>query len=231
MAKPTDKLEWIPDDTTNITEPSGAKKTNGFIAEKPPFQFHNWIFNICSQWINYLDELVPSLAYNIVISSDPGADYATLAAYIADAPAAGDRVYMSVDEVFAATLVIPDNILLNLQRDKTISTTTDVDPLMQVGDNTHLEGDFHIEGYADSVLGSIVQMVGDNSLIDNIIMTHTGSSGFTRGLQFTSGVVLNRAHGTVDDASVISAVSNDAGNNSNYYLMSNQSQWIQSTVI
>jgi len=57
--KPTDKPEWIPDNTTNITDP-GAKATNGWGdsgVEAAPSEAFNWFWNRTSQWIDYLDSL------------------------------------------------------------------------------------------------------------------------------------------------------------------------------
>ena len=54
--KPTGKPEWIPDDTTNITDP-GAKATNGWLSgDAAPSEAFNWFWNLASQWIDYQDE-------------------------------------------------------------------------------------------------------------------------------------------------------------------------------
>ena len=55
--KPTDKPEWIPDNTTNITDP-GSKATNGWLTgDTAPSEAFNWFWNRTSQWIDYLDSL------------------------------------------------------------------------------------------------------------------------------------------------------------------------------
>ena len=55
--KPTQKPAWIPDNTTNITDP-GSKATNGWLTgDTAPSQGFNWFWNRVSQWINYQDGL------------------------------------------------------------------------------------------------------------------------------------------------------------------------------
>lgn len=54
--KPTEDIGWIPDNTTNIVDPS-ARKTAGYVdgvLGTPPAGEHNWIFNRLSQWQKYL---------------------------------------------------------------------------------------------------------------------------------------------------------------------------------
>ncbi len=80
MGLPTYPL-WIPDNTTGIGVPPGGKLAVGWLsAEKPPYQYMNWFFNIVSQWINRLG----ANAYTVVVGSAAYCTHATLAAAIAD---------------------------------------------------------------------------------------------------------------------------------------------------
>lgn len=55
LIKPTDTLGWIPNNTTNITDP-GAKKTAGFTSlMKVSANENNWLFNRTSQWVDFLN--------------------------------------------------------------------------------------------------------------------------------------------------------------------------------
>lgn len=56
VSKPTKYPEWADGGSAVITEPSGAKKLLGWIIEKPPYQFFNWLFNLIYQWINWFDQ-------------------------------------------------------------------------------------------------------------------------------------------------------------------------------
>lgn len=57
--KPTKLPEWASGVGAAITEPSGSKKTTGWVAEKPPHQWFNWLLNLIYQWLGYFDDLVP----------------------------------------------------------------------------------------------------------------------------------------------------------------------------
>lgn len=52
--KPAKKPEWA-DGASAIIEPSDAKKALGWVVEKPPHQFFNWLFNLIWQWIVYFE--------------------------------------------------------------------------------------------------------------------------------------------------------------------------------
>lgn len=57
VTKPTKYPQWASDGTTGqIVEPSTAKKALGWIIEKPPFQFFNWLFNLIYQWVEWFDQ-------------------------------------------------------------------------------------------------------------------------------------------------------------------------------
>lgn len=57
MAQPTDLPRWSTDPGTT-TEPTEAKKDDGFVAgEKPAAQTHNWLFNTIYLWCDYLKNL------------------------------------------------------------------------------------------------------------------------------------------------------------------------------
>lgn len=55
MAKPTDKPEWASGGGALITTPISAKKLVGWIVEKPPLQFFNYLAYWTWQWINYFE--------------------------------------------------------------------------------------------------------------------------------------------------------------------------------
>jgi hypothetical protein len=57
MAQPTDLPRWSTDPGTT-TEPTEAKKDDGFVAgEKPAAQTHNWLFNTIYLWCDYLKNI------------------------------------------------------------------------------------------------------------------------------------------------------------------------------
>jgi len=52
--KPTVVANWA--DTGTITDPGAAKRTLGWVAEDPPFEFFNYLHNAAGQWMAWLDE-------------------------------------------------------------------------------------------------------------------------------------------------------------------------------
>lgn len=80
MAKPS-YVGWIPDNTTGIATPPGGKLATGWLsAEKPPFQYMNWFFNLVSQWVNFLGPSAPT----VLVGAAAYCTHATLAAAVAD---------------------------------------------------------------------------------------------------------------------------------------------------
>lgn len=59
--KPLKKPEWASGGSAEIIEPGPAKKLLGWIVEKPPFQFFNWLFNTIYLWVNYFEESTDDL--------------------------------------------------------------------------------------------------------------------------------------------------------------------------
>lgn len=55
MAKPTLKPIWATGGGAAIVEPSGPKKALGWVVEKPPHEFFNWLLNLIYQWIEWFD--------------------------------------------------------------------------------------------------------------------------------------------------------------------------------
>lgn len=53
--KPAKKPEWADGGGSAIIEPSDAKKALGWVVEKPPHQFFNWLLNLIWQWIVYFE--------------------------------------------------------------------------------------------------------------------------------------------------------------------------------
>src|SRR5260221_10162312 len=56
MAKPSSLPRWA-DSGGAITEPSSGKKDVGWVAEKPPYQYFNWLLNLIYTWLLWLDRI------------------------------------------------------------------------------------------------------------------------------------------------------------------------------
>ena len=136
--KPTENVDW--DATGEIVTPSAGRKTAGWLFNiKPPAQNFNWLWNLLGLQQFYSNAQVEDW---IVIDSDADeGDYATIAAYIADAPAGGDRLLVKTSETVSAQLVIPNGITIKMLDGKTINSATNIaTSIIKFGSNIIIEG-------------------------------------------------------------------------------------------
>lgn len=64
-SKPSDTVDWAAGG--DIVEPGPSEKDAGFVGgEKPPAEYHNWLFNLLGLWSQYLGDLENnSLTWNV----------------------------------------------------------------------------------------------------------------------------------------------------------------------
>ena len=121
--RPPRDLNWVPDDSTGITVPSQTKQNAGWIVEKPARQFFNFLANRQSRWSHYFSG--QSQEFIVIDSANTNEkDYDTLAAYIADSPAAGDKVLVKETQALTAQMIIPSGITLRLLDGITFTRST-----------------------------------------------------------------------------------------------------------
>jgi hypothetical protein len=121
--RPPRDVNWIPDDATGISVPSTTKQNAGWIVEKVPLEFLNWLWNRCSRWFHYLSG--QSQEFIVIDSTNTNEkDYDTLAAYIADSPAAGDKVLVKETQALTAQMIIPAGITLRILGGITFTRST-----------------------------------------------------------------------------------------------------------
>lgn len=101
MAKPS-YIDWIPDNTTGISTPPSGKLATGWLsAEKPPFQYMNWFFNLVSQWVNFAGPGAPT----VIVGAADYCTHATLAAAVADAGVGTNvRVLLAESQNISSTI-------------------------------------------------------------------------------------------------------------------------------
>lgn len=124
LAKPTKKPRWA-DNGGAITEPSEAKKDVGWIVEKPPYQFFNWIFNILYQWVNYFESVsdLNKSKYDYYVGAS--GTHADLASLIADVGVlAGSTVLILENQVLNAQLIVNKELHIELLPDVSITKGT-----------------------------------------------------------------------------------------------------------
>ncbi len=217
MSKPTSKPDWTDGASSKVSEPSGSKKLQGWLKEEPPpFNFFNWVFYNISQWINFLGG---QEQYNVIISSDPDeADYASLAAYIADSPQAGDRVLIKEDEVLTATLSIPSGIQLTQLKGKKFTIATTFSPVIQFGDGVKTIGDFRLETSNTTTIAKAFSINGDNNHLDNLSLENKSTGTITAAIYIESGVEGNYAQARSINSgggSISSSLDDNSGNDEN----------------
>jgi len=213
MAKPTSTPDWInDDDVTKITTPSGAKQLEGWLpGEKPPYQYFNWFWNLCSKWLQWFDSRTPE--WNIVIDSAANeGDYLTLAAYLADAPASGDRVFIALDEVTTSKITIPAGIKLKFKKGNKITCASDLATVIEFGDDCTTEGDFELYLTHTGTTAEAVSINGHNNNHQNIIVNNTSTGTVTAAIILESGKAGNYVNGEVINSGggTITAVIDDS---------------------
>ncbi|MEW5804677.1 MAG: hypothetical protein AB1847_21515, partial [bacterium] len=174
MAKPATKPNWIPsNDPAKITAPDTDKQNTGWLsAEKPAFQYFNWFWNLISKWISFL---AGNAEYNVIISSDATeADYATLAEYIADSPASGDRVLIKSDQAITSKLTIPSGIKLKLLKGKKLTCSANLTTVIEFGNDIETEGDLLLELSHTGTITEAFVFNGNNNNHPNLIVKNTG---------------------------------------------------------
>ena len=138
--RPPRDLDWIPDDATDINVPSQTKQNAGWIVEKPARQFFNWLANRQSRWTHYFSG--QSQEFIVIDSTNANEkDYDTLAAYIADSPAAGDKVLVKETQALTAQMIIPAGITLRILGGITFTRTTlEASSVIKFGSDVIIEG-------------------------------------------------------------------------------------------
>lgn len=209
MATKPEKTEWTPGAGDRET-PSGAKKNTGWLAdERPPYQFFNWFWYVLSLWQNWL---APAVRHNVIISDNADErDFATLASYIAGAPAAGDRVLITNNQVIAAQLIIPNNITLCIQDGVKFTSAIDLsDSLLEFGSNVVIEGVLVLELSHAGTTDAGIELNGDGNNLD-IVIDNTSTGTLAIGVLVNVATISNLLKGEVKNtgAGAITTVLND----------------------
>lgn len=216
MAKPGSKPFWAT--TGDKTEPSGSKKATGWLKlEKPPYQLMNWLFNKISEWLDYHSG---NAQYNIIVGGDSDErDYATMVAYIADSPSAGDRVSIKGDEVLAATLVIPDGIEVTMLKGNKFTLTTNFSPIIQLGDNVKIKGELRVENSDTGTIAKGFSFNGDSNHSDNLILENKSTGTITDAFYIETGAEGNYSQCRAINSgggAITNDITDNSGNDENY---------------
>ena len=119
-AKPSAKPEWATDGGALVLEPPSGKKTQGWIVEKPPVRYWNWLLLKTYQWIDYLENLTDRVSseYDSIGGSIAAASHTTIEAAIA----AGAKNILVVSPIeLTADVTLGDDVTI---RFKPLATVT-----------------------------------------------------------------------------------------------------------
>lgn len=111
MAKPASHLDWAvgnSDPSTNVIEPSPAKKVSAFSAdERPAYEFFNWMFFRQDEWNKYFEAQTDTFQsrYSVIIGTGVDATHATLAAAVADGAVGVDQWVLIRDSLAVTTAI------------------------------------------------------------------------------------------------------------------------------
>ncbi len=85
LTKPAEKPEWATDGGAEVATPTAPKQAQGWISEKPPYQWFNWLSKWTYLWINYFEDATDRSGseYDAVVGSLSYCTHATLQLAIA----------------------------------------------------------------------------------------------------------------------------------------------------
>ncbi len=84
LSKPAEKPEWATDGAADVLTPAPSKQVLGWISEKPPYQWFNWLAKFTYLWINYFENVTDRVGseFDAVVGSTTAATHATIEAAI-----------------------------------------------------------------------------------------------------------------------------------------------------
>lgn len=84
LSKPVERPEWATDGGADVMTPSGAKQVLGWISEKPPFQWFNWLHKWTYLWLIYFENVADRVdsQFDAVVGSGSACTHSTLEAAI-----------------------------------------------------------------------------------------------------------------------------------------------------
>lgn len=219
--RPPRDVDWIPDNATGISVPGTVKQDAGWLVEKPARQFFNWLWNRASRWFHYLSG--QSQEYIVIDSvNDNEKDYDTLAAYIADAPAAGDKVLVKETQALTAQMIIPDSITLRMLDGINFTrATNEANSVIKFGSDIVIEGVLNLVLSQTGATAKAIEFDGDN-VIGNIDVENSSTGTLTTVHHININKAGNRVDGFIQNTgggTLTNVVVDDSTEDSNYFII------------
>ena len=196
--RPPRDLDWVPDDITGINVPSQAKQNGGWLVEKPARQFFNWMWNRLSRWTHYFSG--QSQEWIVIDSSQANEkDYDTLAAYIADSPASGDKVLVKETQILTAQMVIPSNITLRILDGINFTrATNEATSVIKFSSKIIVEGVLEIVLNQTGIIAKAVEFDGNN-VVGKINVENSSTGTLTTAFHINAAKSANNVNGVAQN--------------------------------
>ncbi len=196
--RPPRDLDWVPDDSTGINVPSQTKQNAGWLVEKPARQFFNWLANRQSRWSHYLSG--QSQEFIVIDSANANEkDYDTLAAYIADSPAAGDKVLVKETQALTAQMIIPGGITLRVLGGVTFTRSTlEANSVIKFGSDIIIEGILNLVLSQTGTTAKGIEFDGDN-VVGKINVENSSTGTLTTAYHINANKTGNGVDGSASN--------------------------------
>ncbi|MCK5610308.1 hypothetical protein KAR91_51020 [Candidatus Pacearchaeota archaeon] len=225
MSRPTlpEKIGWIA--SAKIIDPGSSKKSSGWDpGERPPNQSFNWFWELLTRIWNFCFGTVTK--YNVIIDSDSDrGNYASVASYIADSPAAGDRVLIKVDEVLAATLSIPAGVEISQEKGIKFTLTANFSPIIEFAANSKSKN-IRVENSNTGTIAKGVSINGDDTYHDNLVVENKSTGTITGSVYIEAGTEGNYAQCRSINSgggTITNDLTDNSGNAENYVIVQGDS--------
>ena len=197
--RPPRDLNWVPDDSTGITVPNQTKQNAGWIIEKVPLEFLNWMWNRLSRWTHYFSG--QSQEYIVIDSTNANEkDYDTFEAYLADSPLVDDKVLIKETQVLTAQMIIPDGITLRLLDGVNFTRATDeVNSVIKFGSDIIIEGILNLILSQTGTIAKAIEFDGDN-VVGKINVENSSTGILTAGYHINETKTGNRIDGIIENS-------------------------------
>lgn len=173
IAKPAETPRWATDGGADVTTPPTGKQDSGWINEKPPRQYFNWLHKWTYLWIAYLENRTDGLIakYDAIVGSASYASHASLTALMADPGIAAIKSVLIISsETVNATHVLNANDMIFEFKPGVVYSKGSAGTALQVTGlrNKILNGRFTgFNGGSDEAI-ELTSAAKNNRIIDNL---------------------------------------------------------------
>lgn len=169
-----------------------------------------------------VDEIQAKLGIDgwIIVGSQANADYATLAAYLADSPQVGDRVLVTETQATTTTITLPDGIEVKFLRFQPITTSSNLTDVLVLGQNTKVTGILEITLSHTGTITNAIRYEGNGAYIATAAVFNASTGTITNGVVID--INLNSCLGSIGvsgTGTLTNAIVDNSGDDTNYVIV------------